>query len=56
MSLNNSILEGWLSHCAVPTAEVLEVWQLGFAVEQIVLDHSVEIVVDEQWAIGDQVL
>jgi hypothetical protein len=56
ISLRVSILEGEACHCAVPTPKVFEVRKLRFATEEIVLDHTVVIVVDEQWAIGDQVL
>ena len=54
MSLRDSILEGGLRHCAVPTPKMLEVRQLRFAAEQIVLNHTVKIVVDEQGSIGNQ--
>ncbi len=54
MSLRDSILEAGFRHCAVPAAKVFEVWELRFSAEQIVLDHTVEIVVDEQRSIGNQ--
>lgn len=38
----------------VPAAKVLEVRELRFVAEQIVLDHTVEIVVDEQRSIENQ--
>jgi hypothetical protein len=51
---SGSVFQGGGRHCAVPTPEVLEVRKLRVAVEQIVLDHTVEIVVDEQRSIGNQ--
>lgn len=47
-------LEGKACHCAMPAAKVLEVWELRFSAEQIVLDHTIEVVVDEQRSIRNQ--
>ena len=54
ISPTDSVFQGGARHCAVPTSKVLEVRQLRFSAEQIVLDHTVEIVVDEQRSIGNQ--
>lgn len=54
ISPRDSVFLGRTCHCAVPTPKVLEVRKLRFAAEQIVLDHTVEIVVDEQRSIGNQ--
>ena len=54
ISLRADVLQGGTRHCAVPTPKVLEVRQLGFPAEEIVLNHTVEIVVDEQRSIGNQ--
>ena len=51
---SGSVFQGGGRHCAVPTPKVLEVRKLRFAAEQIVLDHTVEIVVDEQRSTGNQ--
>jgi len=50
----HSAFRGGARHCVVPTAKVLEVRELRFSAEQIVLDYTVEIVVDEQGSIGNQ--
>lgn len=54
ISPRDSVFLGRTCHRAVPTPKVLEVRKLRFAAEQIVLDHTVEIVVDEQGSIGHQ--
>ena len=54
ISPTDSVFQGEARHCAVPTPKVLEVRKLRFATEQVVLDHTVEIVVDEQRSIGNQ--
>ena len=54
ISLRDSVFLGRTCHCAVPTPKVLEVRRLRLVTEQIVLDHTVEIVVDEQRSIGNQ--
>ena len=54
ISPRDSVFLGRTCHCAVPTPKVLEVRKFRFATEQVVLDHTVEIVVDEQRSIGNQ--
>ena len=43
-----------MCHSAVPAAEVFQGGELGFVVEEIVFEHPIEIVVDEQGTIGEQ--
>lgn len=54
ISLRDSVFLGRTCHCVVPAAKVLEVRKLRFSAEQIVLDHTVKIVVDEQRSIRNQ--
>ncbi len=42
-----------LPHRAVPTAQVFKAGQLRSAVKEIIFDHTIEIVINEQWAVGE---
>lgn len=49
---------GWrlvrLLHRAVPAAQMRQIRQFGFSVEEIVFEHAVEIVVDEDRPVGQE--